>query len=61
MKLIKIGITQQDKIRARIFSIAKGEIKPKPSDPKIWFTSKRSFSQVISGKNPILLDVIITS
>jgi predicted transcriptional regulator len=36
---IKIGIAPRDKIRERVLAIAKGELKPKASDPKIWFTS----------------------
>jgi len=44
MKVIKIGIASQEKIRERVLAIAKGEFKPKPSDPKIWFTSMRSLS-----------------
>ena len=35
MKSIMIGIMPQDKIRERIYAIAKGEYKPKPSEPKI--------------------------
>ena len=51
MKVIKIGIAPQEKIRERVLAIAKGEIKPKASDPKIWFTSMRSLSQVLSDEN----------
>jgi predicted transcriptional regulator len=58
MKILKIGLASQDKVRARVLAIAKGEIKPKPSDPKIWFTSMRSLSQVLSDENRALLDVI---
>jgi len=61
MKVIKIGIAPQETIRARVLAIAKGEIKPKASDPKIWFTSMRSLSQVLSDENRALLDVIRTS
>ena len=61
MKIIKIGIAPQAKIRARILAIAKGEFKPKPSDPKIWFTSMRSLSEVLSDENRALLDVIRTA
>ena len=61
MKIIKIGIAPQAKIRARILAIAKGELKPKPSDPKIWFTSMRSLSEVLSDENRALLDVIRTA
>ncbi len=58
MKIIKIGIASQEKIRERALAIAKGEIKPKPSDPKIWFTSMRSLSLVLSDENRALLEVI---
>jgi predicted transcriptional regulator len=61
MKIIKIGILSQEKMRERVLSIAKGELKPKPSDPKVWFTSMRSLAQVLSDENRLLLDVIRTS
>jgi predicted transcriptional regulator len=61
MKVLKIGIAPQEKIRERVLAIARGEIKPKPSDPKIWFTSMRSLSQVLSDENRALLDVIRTA
>lgn len=61
MKIIKIGIAPQEKIRERLLAIAKGELKPKASDPKIWFTSMRSLSQVLSDENRALLEVIRTS
>jgi predicted transcriptional regulator len=57
MKTLKIGIASQEKIRARVLGIARGKIKPKASDPKIWFTSMRSLSQVLSDENRALLDV----
>ena len=55
---IIIGILPQDKIRARMLSIARGDYKPKPSDPKIWFTSMRSLAEVLSDDNRALLKVI---
>jgi predicted transcriptional regulator len=58
MKIIKVGIAPQEKIRERMLSIAKGEFKPKLSDPKIWFTSMRSLSKVLSNESRALLDVI---
>lgn len=61
MKAIKIGIASQTKIRKRMLAIAKGELKVKPSDPKIWFTSMRSLAQVLSDENRALLDVIRSS
>ena len=61
MKMFKVGIAPQEEIRERMLAIAKGEFKPKPSDPKIWFTSMRSLSQVLSDENRALLDVIRTA
>ena len=58
MKAIKIGIMPQAQIRARVLSIARGEYKPKPSEPKIWFTSMRSLAEVLSDENRALLKVI---
>jgi predicted transcriptional regulator len=56
MKMIKVGIASQEEIRERMLAIAKGEFKPKPSDPRIWFTSMRSLFQVVSDENRTLLD-----
>ena len=58
MKVIKIGIASQQKIRQRLLAIAKGEITPKPSDPKVWFTSMRSLAEVLSDENRAMLEVI---
>jgi predicted transcriptional regulator len=58
MKAIVIGIMPQTGIRERMLSIARGEYKPKPSDPKIWFTSMRSLAEVLSDENRVLLKVI---
>ncbi len=58
MKAITIGIMPQAQIRARMLSIAKGELKPKPGDPRVWFTSMRSLAEVLSDENRALLKVI---
>lgn len=58
MKSIVIGIMPQEKIRARAIAIAKGEYKPKPGEPKIWFTSMRSVAEVLSDSNRALLKAI---
>ena len=34
MKIIKIGIAPQEKIRERALAIARGDIQPNPSDLK---------------------------
>jgi predicted transcriptional regulator len=58
MKPLVIGIMPQEKIRERLLAIARGEFKPKPSDPTIWFTSIRSLAEVLSDDNRALLKVI---
>ena len=58
MKAIKIGILPQEQIRARVLAIARGEMKPRPGDPKIWFTSMKSLAEVLSDDNRALLKII---
>jgi predicted transcriptional regulator len=58
MKTIKIGIMSQKEIRERTIAIARGEYKPKPDEPKIWFTSLRSLAEVLSDENQALLQTI---
>ena len=58
MKKIVIGILPQEKIRARMLAIAKGEYKPKRGEPKVWFTSMKSLAEVLSDKNRDLLRLI---
>ncbi|AEF98570.1 hypothetical protein Metme_0120 [Methylomonas methanica MC09] len=53
-----IGILPQEKMRERVLAIAKGEYKPEPSEPKIWFTSMRSLAEVLSDDNRALLKII---
>lgn len=48
----------QDRICERILAIARGECKPKPTEPKIWFTSMRFLAEVLSDENRALLKVI---
>jgi predicted transcriptional regulator len=58
MKAVVIGILPQERIREHLLATARGEYKPKPSDPKIWFTSMRSVAKVLSDENRALLRVI---
>lgn len=58
MKTIVVGIMPQEKIRERVLAIARGDYKPKTTEPKIWFTSMRSLAEVLSDDNRALLKVI---
>ena len=59
MKTIFIGIMPQEKIRERVLAIARGTYKPKPNEPKVWFTSIKSLAEVLSDENRALLHVIL--
>lgn len=61
MKIIRVGIATQEEIQKRTVDIAAGRIKPKPTDPKIWFTSLRSVSTLLSDENRGILRVISSS
>ncbi len=58
MKAIVIGIMPQEKIRQRVMAIARGDYKPRPGEPRIWFTSMKSLAEVLSDDNRALLKVI---
>ena len=59
MNAITIGIMPQEKIRERIYAIARGEYRPGSDEPKIWFTSMKSLAEVLSDDNRALLRVIM--
>ena len=58
MKKVVIGIMPQDKIRARMLAIARGDYKIRRGEPKVWFTSMKSLAEVLSDRNRALLNVI---
>ncbi|MDO8839438.1 MAG: helix-turn-helix domain-containing protein [Parvibaculum sp.] len=57
-KVLRIGIASRAEMRARTLAIARGTLKPAPSDPKVWFSSLESLAQVLSSKNQLLLETI---
>jgi predicted transcriptional regulator len=57
-RALTIGIAPQRAIRARALAIARGTVKPRPGDPKVWFTSMKSLAEVLSDDNRALLHVI---
>jgi predicted transcriptional regulator len=58
MKTLRIGIASYKDMQARTMAIARGELKRKPGEPKVWFTSTESFAKVLSNKNRALLATI---
>jgi predicted transcriptional regulator len=61
MKTLKIGIASYNEMKARTMAIARGQVKPRPGEPKVWFTSTESFAKVLSKRNRALLEVIAKS
>ena len=59
MKVMNVGIMSLEDYKNRTLAIAKGDYKPNSNDPKIWFESVKSLSQVLSNENQELLKVII--
>jgi predicted transcriptional regulator len=57
-KILRIGIASREQMKARTMAIARGEYKPAPDEPKVWFTSMESLAQVLSSKNALLLEMI---
>jgi len=56
--LLKVGIASYEEMKARTLAIARGKLKPRPGDPKVWFPSMESLAKVLSAKNRELLRVI---
>lgn len=56
--VVKIGIMPKQAYIQRTIAIAKGEYKPQPNEPKIWFESMQSMAQVLSYENQELLRLI---
>ena len=60
-KVMKIGIISKENYIKRTLAIAKGTYKPRKDEPKVWFESTKSMSQVLSNENQELLRVIIAN
>lgn len=58
-KVLNIGVMSRNEYMARTIAIAKGEYKPLPNEPKVWFESTRSMAEVLSNDNRELLALII--
>ena len=58
MKAIKVGIMPYEKFKKYTIAIACGKYKPKKNEPKIWFESIETMSQVLSTRNVELLKLI---
>lgn len=58
-KVMKVGVISKEDYVKRTIAIAKGEYKPRKGEPKVWFESLKSVSQVLSNDNQRLLKIIL--
>ena len=58
MTTLRVGIADYETMKARTLRIARGEERPRPDDPKVWFTSTESFARILSSRNRELLRTI---
>ena len=58
-KVMKVGIISKEDYVKRTIAIANGKYKPRKDEPKIWFESLQSMSQILSSDNQDLLKIII--
>tara|TARA_R110002110_G_scaffold183010_2_gene389606 strand:+ start:1063 stop:1470 length:408 start_codon:yes stop_codon:yes gene_type:complete len=58
-KVLKVGIISREDYRRRTIAIAKGSYTPRKDEPKIWFESIKSLSQILSNENQKLLRTIV--
>ena len=58
-KVLHIGIISYEDYKKRSLAIARGEYRPRPDEPKIWFESLQSMAQVLSNENQLLLKTIL--
>ena len=59
MKSLKVGIASYADMKARTMAIARGQVRPRPGEPEVWFTSIESFAKVLSDRNRALLNLIV--
>jgi predicted transcriptional regulator len=59
MNTLKIGIASREAYKKRTLAIAKGNYVPAKNEPKVWFDSLGTLSQVLSDQNRSLLRLIL--
>jgi predicted transcriptional regulator len=59
MNTLKVGIASREAYRKRTMDIARGKYVPGRNEPKVWFDSLGTLSQVLSDQNRNLLKLIL--
>jgi len=61
MKTLRVGIASYAEMKARTIAISRGQYKPAPGEPKVWFPSTESFARILSDRNRALLATVAES
>ncbi len=59
MKTLRVGIASREGYKKRTLAIASGKYVPSKNEPKVWFESLGTLSQVLSDDNRDLLKLIL--
>jgi predicted transcriptional regulator len=59
MNSLKVGIASREEFKKRTMAIARGKYIPTKNEPKVWFESLGTLSQVLSDQNRDLLKIIL--
>ena len=59
MNTLKVGIASREDFKKRTMDIARGKYIPDKDEPKVWFESLGTLSQVLSDQNRDLLKIIL--
>jgi predicted transcriptional regulator len=59
MNTLKVGIASREEFKKRTMAIARGRYTPDKDEPKVWFESLGTLSQVLSDQNRDLLRIIL--
>lgn len=57
-RILRIGIASDIEIRARTIAIAKGDLQPLETDPKVWLRSLKELHTLLSDENKALIDAM---
>jgi len=58
MSTLRVGIASYDEMKELTLTIARGQRKLAPQEPRVWFPSTESFAKVLSAGNRELLRLI---
>jgi DNA-binding transcriptional ArsR family regulator len=57
IKSLRVGVLSYEDMKARTQAIARGELRPKADDPKVWFTSLESLALIADAKPASIKDL----